>query len=79
MIENKKTDLFIILSSIILVLLSLWIIFPMGEMFSKLTLLYMSTEVRAQVAIGYLSIILLIYILSKYQIGRTNEWCLSPF
>jgi len=67
MIKNKKVDLFIILSSIILSLLSLWVILPMGEIFSKITLLYMSTEVRVQVAIGYLSVILLIYLLSKYE------------
>lgn len=67
MIKNKKIDLFIILSSVILVILSLWVIFPLGEIFSKLTLLYMSTEVRVQVAIGYLSVILLIYLLSKYE------------
>lgn len=65
--KNKKADLFIILSSIVLILLSIWVVFPLGTLFSKLTLLYMTTEIRVQVAIGYLSVILLIYIMSKYQ------------
>lgn len=67
MIKNKKADLFVILSVIVLGVLSIWVILPLGEVFSKITLLYMSTENRVQVAIGYLSVILIVYLLSKYE------------
>lgn len=67
MIKNKKLDLFICLSSFILLILCLWVYFPMGNIFSKVTLLYMTTETRVQVAIGFLTVILLIYILSNYE------------
>lgn len=67
MIKNKKKDSFLILSNIVLICLSIWVIFPLPKIISRLTLIYMSTENRAQVAIGYLSIIQIIYILSHYE------------
>lgn len=67
MIKNKKKDLFLILSNIVLISLSIWVIFPLPRIISRLTLIYMSTENRVQVAIGYLSIIEMIYLLNNYE------------
>ena len=68
MIKNKKLDLFLILSNIVLIFLTIWVMFPLPEIISRLSLIYMSTETRAQVAIGYLSIIQIVYILANYEI-----------
>ena len=73
MIKNKKKDLFLILSNIVLISLSIWIFFPLPKIISRLTLIYMSTENRAQVAIGYLSIIEIIYILNYYENNNKNH------
>lgn len=73
MIKNKKKDLFIILSIIVILTLSLWIMFPLGTTFSKVTLLYMTTETRVQVAIGFLTTILLIYLLSNYETKKIDK------
>ena len=74
MIKNKKKDLFLILSNIVLICLSIWIFFPLPKIISKLTLIYMSTENRAQVAVGYLSIIEIIYILNYYENVTKNNF-----
>lgn len=73
MVKNKKKDLFIILSIIVILTLSLWIMFPLGTTFSKVTLLYMTTETRVQVAIGFLTTILLIYLLSNYETKKIDK------
>lgn len=73
MIKNKKFDLFISLSVVVLLFLCLWVYFPMGTLFSKITLLYMTTEVRVQVAIGFLTVLLLVYVLSNYEVDGTNK------
>ncbi len=73
MIKNKKKDLFLILSSIVIISLFIWCAFPLPKIISKLTLIYMSTEVRAQVAIGYLSVIVMTYILSHYEKNKKIE------
>ena len=73
MIKNKKGDLFLILSDIVLICLTIWVVFPLPEIISKLTLIYMSTEVRAQVAIGYLSVIEIIYILNYYESKKKDS------
>ena len=73
MIKNKKEDLFLILSDIVLICLTIWIVFPLPAIISKLTLIYMSTEVRAQVAIGYLSVIEIIYILNHYESKKKSR------
>lgn len=73
MVKNKKFDLFICLSTIILIILCAWICFPIGTIFSRISLLYMTTEARAQVAVGFLSVILLIYIISNYQTEKIDK------
>ena len=73
MIKNKRFDLFISLSIVVLLFLSLWVCFPMGTIFSKITLLYMTTEVRVQVEIGFLTVILFVYILSNYEVDDNNK------
>lgn len=73
MVKNKKFDLFICLSTIILIILCTWICFPIGTIFSRISLLYMTTETRAQVAVGFLSVILLIYIISNYQTEKIDK------
>lgn len=77
MIKNKKVDLFICLSTILLLILCAWVCFPMGTVFSKISLLYMTTEARVQVAIGFLSVVLLIYILSNYQKNKIDKFNLK--
>ncbi len=72
MIKNKKKDLFIILASIITILLFIWICFPLPRIFSRITLIYMSTTERAQVAVGFLSIIEFIYIIANYSNNIKN-------
>ena len=73
MIKNRRKDLFLILSNLFLILLSVWIIFPLPKIISRLTLIYMSTETRAQVAIGYLCILEIIYLLSNYEIEKKES------
>ena len=73
MIKNRKKDLFLILSNIVLIALSIWVIFPLPKIISRLTLIYMSTEARAQVAIGYLCIIEIIYLISNYEITKKEK------
>ena len=70
MIKNKKKDLFLIMTSIIIIFLSIWVLCPLPKIISKMTLMSMSTETRCQVAIGYLSVIQLIYILSEYSTNK---------
>ena len=64
---KKKKDLFIILTTIVLSFLSVWYLFPLPKIISKITLLYMSTADRVLVVIGYITVIELVYILSKYE------------
>lgn len=67
MIKNKKVDLFLTLSVIVSMFLIIWAMFPLPKIVSRVTLMYMSTEPRVQTAIGYLSILMIVYILSKYE------------
>ena len=73
MIKNRKKDLFLIMADIVLIILSVWVIFPLPGIFSQITLLFMSTENRVQVAIGYLSVIEIIYIMSYYEIKKDEK------
>ena len=77
MIKNRKKDLFLILSNIILIFLTLWVMFPLPKIISRLTLIYMSTETRAQVAIGYLCIIEMIYLISNYENEKKEKKVLN--
>ena len=68
MFKFKKKDLFLILSNTLLIVLLIWIMFPLPSIFSRITLIFMSTENRVQVAVGYLSIMEMVYILSNYEL-----------
>jgi len=68
--ENKKLDWFLILLLGYSTFLTIWCIFPLPKIISKLTLLTMSTGDRAQLIIGYTNIFLLIYIMSKYEVTK---------
>lgn len=65
--EKKKNDVFLILTSILSILLTLWCFFPLPKILSKITLMTMSTPGRAQLVLGYISIFMMIYILNKYE------------
>lgn len=70
MIKNKKKDWFLILCNTVLIGLSLWVVFPLPAILSKVTLMYVSTSVRAAIAVGYLSVIEIFYLMSHYEIKR---------
>jgi len=65
--EKRKNDVFLILTSILSILLTLWCFLPLPKLLSKITLMTMSTPDRAQLVLGYISIFMLIYILNKYE------------
>lgn len=64
---NKELDVFLVFTIVFSILLSIWCIFPLPKVFSKITLMTMSTPIRAQLVLGYASIFMLVYILSKYE------------
>lgn len=68
--ESKKFDTFLLLTVIFSILLSIWCIFPLPSIISKITLMTMSTTARAQLVLGYASVFMLVYILSKYEINK---------
>lgn len=76
MIKNKKKDLFLIMADILMICFCIWIFFPLPAFLSKITLMYTSTVVRAQVSVGYLSLLMLLYILANYEI-KINEKILN--
>ncbi|MEE3343282.1 MAG: hypothetical protein VZS44_04240 [Bacilli bacterium] len=67
MIKARKKDLFLIMCNILMVWFCLWVLFPLPNILSKITLMYTSTVNRTQVVIGYLSLIIYIYILANYH------------
>ncbi len=71
-IKNKKQkkDLFLILCSVVTIFLSVFVIFKLPGIITKVTLMSMSTTTRTISVIGYLSIIELIYILANYEINK---------
>ena len=73
LIKNKKKDLFLIMSCILMIFFCVWIFFPLPEVISKLTLMSYSTPVRAQVIIGYLSLLMMLYILTNYEIKISDK------
>lgn len=73
MIKNRRKDWFLILANIVLICLSIWAIFPLPEIFSRITLLYMSTGARVLNAIGYLSVIELVYIVAHYEATKRER------
>ena len=73
LIKNKKKDLFLIMSCILMTFFCIWIFFPLPGIISKLTLMNYSTPVRSQVIIGYLSLLMLLYILANYQIKELEK------
>lgn len=70
-IKNKKKekDWFLILLTGLAILLGIWNYIPIG-VFSKITLLYMSTPERAQVVVSAICVFLMIKLLSDYQTDK---------
>lgn len=65
--KRNKKDLLLVLMSIVQLFLVIWSIFPLPEIVSKLTLMYMSTVNRTLTVIGFLSVIEMIYIMSIFE------------
>lgn len=63
--KNGKRDLFLIVSLVISVVLSVFCIFGFPEILSKVTLLYLSIGIRAAVPLACLNIYMFIYIVAK--------------
>ena len=71
-IKNKKKDLLLILLVVFTLFLNLWNFIEINDFFAKITLLYMSTPIRTQVTVGFLNVVLLIYILANYAINTVS-------
>ena len=71
--KNKKVDLLLLLLTIVTLLLLIWNFVQIPEIISKITLLSFSTPYRSQVTVGYISVLLLVYILSKYEVKFGNK------
>ena len=73
--KKKKNDFLLISLSCLGLLLSVWNFIELPKIIVKITFLYMSTENRCQLAVGYICIILIIMIISKYN----NNNKIKPF
>ena len=71
--KGKKKDLLLIILVVVEIFLSIWNYVKLPKIVSKLTLLYMSTEIRSVVVSGFVSVVLLIYCLANYSEKKTEK------
>ena len=71
--NNKKTDYLLLLMTIVTSLLFIWTVVPLPAIISKITLLSMSTSQRTMTVVGYASVFIYVYILSKYTNKNWNK------
>lgn len=64
-LQNKKVDWIPILLSCLLILLTLWYLFPLSDFISKYSLLYLVNTNRLLIGFGYGSYLLMFYILGN--------------
>lgn len=74
LVKNKvskiKIDWYLVIMSFLTVFLGIWNFISLPKWFIKISLLSFSTPGRSQIIIGYISIYVLIYLLSKYETDR---------
>lgn len=78
-LKNKKghSDWFLIMSCVLMIIFSIWELFVLPVIVSKLLLLSMSAEARVQSTMGYLSVIQIIYIMSNYEVVKSEKSLLN--
>ena len=75
LVKLRKKDFFIIASTIVILIFFVWTTFSLPSIFSRISLLYMSTTGRTHSVIGYLSLIQLIYVIGNYSSQiKINNW-----
>ncbi len=65
--DFKKILSFLIPLLLVSILLSIWCFIPTNKIFAKITLLYMIPSHRAAIALGYIQILLIIYLINNFK------------